>query len=54
MTSAVYAAKSYGKVDSGDMASHPFVSADDATWVESLWLARTAPAARVVFKCNSK
>jgi len=53
LTSAVYAAKSYGKVDAGDMADHPFVSADDATWVESLWLARTAPAARIVFKSNS-
>lgn len=54
LSSAVYAAKAYGrKVDPGDLASHPFVSTDDATWVESLWLARTAPGARVVFKSNS-
>lgn len=54
LASAVYASKSYGKnVDPTDLGNHPFVGVDDATWVESLWLARTAPAARVVFKSNS-
>ncbi len=57
IASAVYASASYlqrhGQPRDGDWTSHRFISADEAMWAENLWLARTAPAARVVLKTNS-
>jgi DNA-binding transcriptional LysR family regulator len=54
LASAGYASTAYGKVvKAGDLSSHPFLSAEDPTWSENLWLARVAPGARVVFKSNS-
>jgi DNA-binding transcriptional LysR family regulator len=53
LASAVYAAKTFGKIDLHDLASYPFLAADDATWAEALWLTKTHPGARVVFKSNS-
>jgi DNA-binding transcriptional LysR family regulator len=50
--SAVYASKSFGKVVPTELSRYPFVGVDDASWVESLWLARQVPGARV-FKSNS-
>jgi DNA-binding transcriptional LysR family regulator len=36
-----------------DLERHPFIGVDDATWLESTWLRRTYPGARVVMKTNS-
>jgi DNA-binding transcriptional LysR family regulator len=55
--SSLYASRAYvaahGKATMADLAKHAFTAPDDATWAESLWLARHAPGARVVLKTNS-
>jgi DNA-binding transcriptional LysR family regulator len=53
LASAIYASKTYGEVALDDLAAHPFLGPDDASWSEALWLAETLPTARVVFKSNS-
>jgi DNA-binding transcriptional LysR family regulator len=57
MASAVYASHAYiaahGKPKRDDLARHVFISADDASWSESIWLAKHAPSARVVLKTNT-
>ena len=55
--SAVYASKEYlarhGKPGERELARHPFISVDDASWLETRWLEKNAPGARVLFRTNS-
>jgi DNA-binding transcriptional LysR family regulator len=55
--SAVYASLSYveryGRPRGGNLATHRFISVEDASWQEARWLSRAVPGARVVLKSNS-
>jgi DNA-binding transcriptional LysR family regulator len=55
LASMLYASKEYlaAHPAKGDLGAHTFVSVDDATWAEGVWLHRTWPSARVAFKTNS-
>jgi DNA-binding transcriptional LysR family regulator len=55
--SSVYASQRYveqhGLPCQSELAAHPFVGVDDASWREAQWLEQAAPGARVVLKTNS-
>ena len=54
--SMLYASKDYlaaHPVKGGDLGQHVFVSVDDLSWAENVWLHRTWPSARIAFKTNS-
>jgi DNA-binding transcriptional LysR family regulator len=54
--SALYAAPAYLEAHGPigrDLGAHAFLSVDDSSWAEGLWLHRNWPTARVAFKTNS-